>query len=273
MSEQNTSLSEYIAENFGANASYVEGLLARFYSDPNQVDESWRTFFNDLLAGNNGAASTAQSGQAPAAVAAPAERKAQPEALVSADTNAKALVGASKKIVENMEQSLTIPTATSFRTIPVKLFEENRGIINAHLKAAGRGKVSFTHIIAWAIVKSAKDLLRMNQGYGLVNGAPSRIENQSINLGIAIDIEKKDGSRNLLVPNIKGSQAMNFAEFFKRLQRTGKEGPRREIDHRRFSGDDHFADQSRHARNRCVEPAPDVGTGCDHCHRCHRVPG
>ena len=214
MSEQITNLSEYIAENFGANASYVEGLLARFQSDPNQVDESWRTFFNDLLAGNNGKASTTQSSPAAAVAAAPAEKKAQPEAVVSADTNAKALVGASKKIVENMEQSLSVPTATSFRTIPVKLFEENRGIINAHLKAAGRGKVSFTHIIAWAIVKSAKDFLHMNQGYGLVNGAPSRLENPSINLGIAIDIEKKDGSRNLLVPNIKGGQAMNFAEFF-----------------------------------------------------------
>ncbi len=222
MSEQITNVSEYIAENFGANASYVEGLLARFRADPNQVDEAWRTFFNDLLAGNNGGAATQSAAtsvdggatSSSVATAPAAVKKAQPETVISADSNAKALVGASKKIVENMEQSLSVPTATSLRTIPVKLLEENRGIINAHLQAAGRGKVSYTHIIAWAIVKSAKDFPHMNQGYGLVNGAPSRLENQSINLGIAIDIEKKDGSRNLLVPNIKGGEAMNFAEFF-----------------------------------------------------------
>ncbi len=217
-----TDLSEYIAENFGANASYVEGLLARFKSDPNLVDESWRTFFGDLISPGDVKNQVAQSGAAsvestsvPATLNVPdAAKKPQQDAVTSPDTNAKALVGASKKIVENMEQSLTVPTATSLRTIPVKLLEENRGIINAHLKAAGRGKVSYTHIIAWAIVKSAKDFPHMNQGYGLVNGAPSRLENQSINLGIAIDIEKKDGSRNLLVPNIKGGESMNFAEFF-----------------------------------------------------------
>ena len=223
MSEKFTNLSEYITEHFGANASYVEGLLARFQTDPNLVDESWRTFFNDLISGNNGQSVQAETrpvGSVPSSSATSSGAGPQPDKIkttsvaVSADSNAKALVGASKKIVENMEQSLTVPTATSLRTIPVKLLEENRAIINGHLKATGRGKVSYTHLIAWAIVKSAKSFPHMNQGYGLVNGAPSRLENQSINLGIAIDIEKKDGSRNLLVPNIKGGEVMNFAEFF-----------------------------------------------------------
>lgn len=223
MSEQNTNLSEYIAENFGANASYVEGLLTRFQSDPTLVDESWRTFFGDLLSGNNGQNASAQSdaqplenapAAPPTAVAPAAAKKIQADSAVPPTANAKALVGASKKIVENMEQSLAVPTATSLRTIPVKLLEENRGTINEHMQAAGRGKVSYTHIIAWAIVKSAKDFPHMNQGYRLVDGTPSRLENLGINLGIAIDIEKKDGSRNLLVPNIKGGEAMNFAEFF-----------------------------------------------------------
>ena len=51
MSDKITNLSEYITENFGANASYVEGLLARYNADPNTVDESWRSFFGDLLRG------------------------------------------------------------------------------------------------------------------------------------------------------------------------------------------------------------------------------
>ena len=219
MSETTTNLSEYITENFGANASYVEGLLGRFRSDPNSVDESWRTFFGDLL---NGAPAATQTAAPSGAVAQPAEIKAAPEAAkpkaavtqVPAGSEAKPLVGASKKIVENMEQSLTVPTATSLRSIPVKVLEENRRIINDHLQAGGRGKVSFTHVIAWAIVKAVKEYPQMNNGYGLVNNTPSRLENHGINLGIAIDIQKKDGSRNLLVPNIKGGEAMTFADFF-----------------------------------------------------------
>ena len=218
MSDKITNLSEYITENFGANASYVEGLLARYNADPNTVDESWRSFFGDLLrgeipadlGGNGQAATTAVQ---PARESEPAAAKPAPVAL-SADTEPKPLIGPAKKIVENMEQSLGVPTATSFRNVPVKLLEENRRTINEHLKARGRGKVSFTHIIAWAIVKAVKAFPQMNFGYGFVNGTPSRLEHEHVNLGIAIDIEKKDGSRNLLVPNIKNADAMNFAGFF-----------------------------------------------------------
>ena len=229
-------ISEYIAENFGANASYVEGLLSRYQSDPNLVDESWRTFFAELLSGAapsdggngqpTGAAPTAPQQQTQSAPAQEtAERPAQTAQVkpaaqqtasitLGADVDVKPITGAAKKIVENMETSLTVPTATSFRNIPVKLLEENRRIINEHLQAHGRGKVSFTHIIAWAIIKALKTYPQMNVGYGFVNGAPSRLQHDAVNLGIAIDIEKRDGSRNLLVPNIKGADRMNFAEFF-----------------------------------------------------------
>ena len=115
-----------------------------------------------------------------------------------------------------------MPTATTFRNVPVKVLEENRRIINEHLASSGRGKVSFTHIIAWAIIKAAKAYPALNNGYGLVDGKPSRLENSSVNLGMAIDIEKKDGSRNLLVPNIKGGNSMNFAEFFAAYNATVK---------------------------------------------------
>lgn len=227
MSEQITNISEYIAENFGANASYVEGLLNRYKSDPNLVDESWRTFFGELLSGQNpieggNGQSTTASTTAPVAaekpkangVAQPQPATVQPAVIIGAETDVKPITGAAKKIVENMETSLTVPTATSVRNMPVKVLEENRRIINEHLSASGRGKVSFTHIIAWAIIKAVKAYPAMNTGYGLVDGKPSRLENESVNLGIAIDVEKKDGSRNLLVPNIKGTEKMNFAEFF-----------------------------------------------------------
>ena len=230
MSEKVTNLSEFIAENFGANASYVEGLLNRFQSDPNLVDESWRTYFGDLLNGKvpseNGQSSAATgektksetpktTGAAQTAMTTATEPvKTSPAVTVGADVQVKAITGASKKIVENMELSLTVPTATSLRRVPVKVLEENRRIVNEHLQPAGRGKVSFTHLIAWAIVKSLKEYRQMNFGFAVIDGKPSRLEAEDVNLGIAIDIEKKDGSRNLLVPNIKGANRMNFAEFF-----------------------------------------------------------
>jgi len=219
VSEPNLKISEYITENFGANASYVEGLFARYNADPNSVDESWRTFFGDMVADGNGSAQAETRPSGSASAPATPTKSAPPPAKTAATTvpagsETRPIVGAAKKIVENMEESLTVPTATSLRTMPVKLLEENRRVINERLQRSGRGKVSFTHIIGWAIVKAAKAFPQMNNGFGLVNGTPSRVENSDINLGIAIDIEKKDGSRNLLVPNIKAADKMNFAGFF-----------------------------------------------------------
>ncbi|MBA3634125.1 MAG: multifunctional oxoglutarate decarboxylase/oxoglutarate dehydrogenase thiamine pyrophosphate-binding subunit/dihydrolipoyllysine-residue succinyltransferase subunit [Acidobacteria bacterium] len=222
MSEKATNLSEYITENFGANASYVEGLLNRYKSDPNLVDESWRNYFSDLMDGRaltksgNGQAAVKPQTEIPKVKAKTTETatKKPTETKVSKNVEVKPLTGVAKVIVENMEESLTVPTATSVRNIPVKVLEENRRIINENQTVQGRGKISYTHLIAWAIIKALKDYPSLNFGYGFVNGAPSRLENESVNLGIAIDIEKKDGSRNLLVPNVKGANTMNFAEFF-----------------------------------------------------------
>ncbi len=216
MSEKTENISEYISENFGANASYVEGLLNRYKSDPNSVDESWRAYFEEIVGGK-----APKSGvEAQPAAEKPAEKQVAPQPNLSTGAEAKPITGIAKKIVENMEESLTVPTATSVRSLPVKILEENRRIINEHLRSQGRGKVSFTHLIAWAIIKAIKIYPQMNFGYGFVNGAPSRLENESINFGIAIDIEKKDGSRNLLVPNIQGANRMNFAEFFDAYNQT-----------------------------------------------------
>jgi 2-oxoglutarate dehydrogenase E1 component len=240
VSEKITNLSEYIQESFGANASYVEGLLNRFQTDPNSVDESWRIYFADLLNGGTSTETEQNNGKSAAPIQTPENKTAVQQTSVKAeapaatekqpsspsvtgtDTEAKAITGASKKIVENMEQSLTVPTATSLRRVPVKVLEENRRIINEHLQNSGRGKVSFTHLIAWAIVKSIKKYPQMNFGFGVVDDKPSRLQHENINLGIAIDIEKKDGSRNLLVPSIKGANQMNFAEFFAAYNETVK---------------------------------------------------
>ncbi|MEZ5424807.1 MAG: multifunctional oxoglutarate decarboxylase/oxoglutarate dehydrogenase thiamine pyrophosphate-binding subunit/dihydrolipoyllysine-residue succinyltransferase subunit [Pyrinomonadaceae bacterium] len=225
MSEKTSNLSEYIQENFGANASYVEGLYDRFKSDPNLVDESWRIFFNDLTKGDssaaqgNGQTAAARTVQTEPTTVAPAEKAGAPakksaEVSVGEGVEARPLTGVSKVIVDNMEESLTVPTATSVRSIPVKVLEENRKIINDNLRVRGRGKVSFTHLIGWAIVRALKEYPQLNNGFGVVDGKPSRLENEHVNFGVAVDVEKKDGSRNLLVPNIKAVERMNFAEFF-----------------------------------------------------------
>ena len=222
MSDTKSNISAFIEENFGANATYVEGLLARYQANPGSVDESWQEYFSDLLKGDGNLPNTVTSAAAsePAkqaetrAVASVPAKATTSQPALTPDTSAKPIVGPAKIIVDNMEQSLTVPTATSSRGIPVKLLEENRRIINEHLAARGRGKTSFTHIIGWAIVKAVKAYPHMNVGFAEVNGKPSRLEHENVNLGLAIDIVKKDGSRTLLVPNIKAADTMNFAGFF-----------------------------------------------------------
>jgi multifunctional 2-oxoglutarate metabolism enzyme len=214
VTQSSTNLTEFIQESFGSNATYVEGLLERYKGDPNLVDDAWKEYFANLL-------DAADEVTPPVKVAAPTAAANTPTAAVKTASEAvalgterRAIVGTAKKIVENMELSLTVPTATSFRSIPVKVLEENRRIINDHLAVNGRGKLSFTHIIAWAILSAIKSYPHMNVGFGLVDGVPSRLEFVDVNLGIAIDVEKKDGSRNLLVPNIKAADKMNFSQFF-----------------------------------------------------------
>ncbi|MGE3467058.1 MAG: multifunctional oxoglutarate decarboxylase/oxoglutarate dehydrogenase thiamine pyrophosphate-binding subunit/dihydrolipoyllysine-residue succinyltransferase subunit [Pyrinomonadaceae bacterium] len=219
MNDKTTDLSAFIKEAFGSNATYVEGLLARYKTDPATVDASWQEYFATLLNGgtpdvdSNGRPDAPSSEAKPPAEPAPKKSPAPPVALTEG-TESKPITGVAKKIVENMELSLSVPVATSFRSIPVKVLEENRRIVNEHLAPRGHGKVSYTHLIAWAIILAAKAYPNMNSGYGVIDGTPSKLEHSDINLGIAIDLEKKDGSRNLLVPNIKAADKMNFAEFF-----------------------------------------------------------
>jgi 2-oxoglutarate dehydrogenase E1 component len=119
------------------------------------------------------------------------------------------------RIVTNMEASLEVPTATSFREIPAKLLEVNRRVLNNHLRRVRGGKVSFTHLIGYAVVRAvAKTVPNLNNTYTTdSDGKPRLVRNTDINLGIAVDQEKADGSRSLIVPVIKGAQNLSFAEF------------------------------------------------------------
>ncbi len=125
----------------------------------------------------------------------------------------QSLKGMAKSLATNMDASLSVPTATSVRTVPAKLLIDNRIVINNHLKRARGGKVSFTHLIGWALVQAVKDFPSQIVYYEEVDGKPSVVTPAHLNLGIAIDIPKPDGSRALLVPSIKRADTMSFAEF------------------------------------------------------------
>ncbi len=123
------------------------------------------------------------------------------------------LKGMSKALAANMDLSLSVPTATSVRTIPAKLMIDNRIVINNHMRRARGGKISFTHLIGWAIIQTLKEFPSQNVFYEEIDGKPSVVTPAHINLGIAIDLPKPDGTRALMVPGIKNTESMGFGEF------------------------------------------------------------
>ncbi|WP_410784780.1 multifunctional oxoglutarate decarboxylase/oxoglutarate dehydrogenase thiamine pyrophosphate-binding subunit/dihydrolipoyllysine-residue succinyltransferase subunit [Kribbella sp. C-35] len=144
----------------------------------------------------------------------PPSAQTKPTPATSADSERLILRGAPARTAQNMETSLTVPTATSVRQVPVKLLIDNRIVINNHLKRARGGKVSFTHLIGWALVKALKTLPDMNASYDETDGKPTLVHPAHINLGLAIDMQKPDGTRQLLVPSIKATETMTFADFW-----------------------------------------------------------
>ena len=128
--------------------------------------------------------------------------------------------GVSARVVQSMEASLTVPTATSVRALPAKLMIDNRTVINNHLKRSRGGKVSFTHLIGYAMISAIRQMPEMNAFFGEIDGKPAIGKPEHINLGIAIDLAKPDGSRQLLVPSIKGCESLDFAQFWASYEET-----------------------------------------------------
>ena len=147
--------------------------------------------------------------------------------LSSAEPRRTVLKGAPMRTARNMDASLSMPTATSVRTIPMKLVIENRATINNFLRRSRGGKVSFTHLIAYAMVQAIKLIPAMNCSYEETeDGKPVLVENSDVNLGIAVDVVKGE-QRQLLVPNIKACEDLNFAQFYaayETLLRKSREG-------------------------------------------------
>ena len=124
------------------------------------------------------------------------------------------LRGAAARTAINMAASLTVPTATSVRSIPAKLLIDNRIVVNNHLGRGRGGKVSFTHLIGYAMVKALTSVPEMNYSYTELDGKPAIVSPEHVNLGLAIDVTARDGSRQLLVPSIKSAESMDFRRFW-----------------------------------------------------------
>jgi 2-oxoglutarate dehydrogenase E1 component len=140
--------------------------------------------------------------------------KPVPVLITPSASSLEPIRGVSARVVQAMEGSLTVPTATSVRAIPAKLMIDNRIVINNHLKRSRGGKVSFTHIIAFAMIKAVRAMPEMNAFFGDIDGKPAIGKPEHINLGVAIDLAKEDGSRQLLVPSIKGCEELDFGQFW-----------------------------------------------------------
>jgi multifunctional 2-oxoglutarate metabolism enzyme len=149
----------------------------------------------------------------PAPSAAPAPAAAAPGAAPPAAEAAR-LRGAAARTAVNMAASLSVPTATSVRSVPAKLLIDNRIVINNHLARGRGGKVSFTHLIGYAVVQALGAVPQMNYAYTELDGKPGIIQPAQVNLGLAIDVTAKDGSRQLLVPAVKGADSMDFRQFW-----------------------------------------------------------
>ena len=267
MSSKQTATPIDFEAEYGVNAGYVQALFEDWKADAASVDSSWKDIFEDLerrAAPEQSAPVASPDGDNASAPARAAPRRAKRASAPSAETQSRAqasdasreadtaaadstpkspaaetkgfdpaaatfeaLTGIAGRIVTNMEESLSLPVATSVRTISAKVLTENRQILNEHLKIRALGKASFTHIIAFALARALGENLRLVASYveGDDGKGKRRIPDH-VNLGLAIDVPAPKG-RMLVVPSIKGADKLSFADFHKAyedLVRRGRDG-------------------------------------------------
>ncbi|GGN55002.1 alpha-ketoglutarate decarboxylase [Actinoplanes lobatus] len=257
VSTQQTSQDNPLAD-FGPNEWIVDEMYQRYLADPTSVDPAWHDFFADYKPATsqgpiatpdqataaNATATAAKAGtDAPAATTVAPPKPVTPQAApkpaakpgpkpaeaAPAGARTTTLRGVAGKIVQNMEASLQVPTATSVRAVPAKLMVDNRIVINNHLSRGRGGKVSFTHLIGWALVRAVIAHPEMNNIYAEIDGKPTLVQPEHVNLGIAIDLVKKDGSRTLVVPSVKNCETLDFRGFWQAYEDIVRRARRNEL--------------------------------------------
>ncbi|WP_216379172.1 multifunctional oxoglutarate decarboxylase/oxoglutarate dehydrogenase thiamine pyrophosphate-binding subunit/dihydrolipoyllysine-residue succinyltransferase subunit [Arcanobacterium phocae] len=241
------------SEEFGANQNFIEDLYTAYLQDPQSVGPQWKEMFREWKVAGRKPMSTPpiseQTQDAQRSVHSSHSRKAtastnvtrsdlppqprsaaQPaktpyaakfdlkpkidEIFENDQTEYVQLKGADRGLVKNMDASLELPTATTVRALPARVMFDNRTVINKYLAATRGGKISFTHLIAYAMVEALSEMPEMNYSYEVNEaGKPTLVKPTSVNLGIAIDVARPNGERTLVVPSIKGAEHMTFSEF------------------------------------------------------------
>jgi len=194
----------------GVNAWYEEELRQQYRRDPASLDAGWKKFFEQA-----GSAATRASATAPLSV--PSSQMNTASGMPLSEAGAEEWIplrGAAARIAENMTASLAIPLASSQRIVPVRILEDNRGRMNRERELQGKSKISYTHLIGWAIVRSVVANPVLNHAF-IQNAAGEafRAARKQINFGLAIDVTGRNGARGLVVPNIKNAGALDFAAY------------------------------------------------------------
>ncbi len=192
-----------------ANAGFAQALYEEFLKQPASVPAEWRQLFESGVVGEIPPAAPEPSPETPAPEVAPSgSGSAEPP------EHATLIKGPAARLVGNMAESLTVPTATSFRELRVANLDARRRELNQKLAAAGRNtKISFTHLIGMALVEAARAHPVMGNTLAMVDGKPYRVAPPTIDLGLAVDMQRRDGSRGLVVPVIRDTEPMDFGAF------------------------------------------------------------
>jgi 2-oxoglutarate decarboxylase len=207
-------VSEFV---FGThNAAFVQVMYEQYLRDPSSVDEEWRSLFDNgklaelpvIPTSRAEVLGSGEQGPVPSAATA----GAAPSSPLTVSTSLTPITGPAARLVQNMTDSLSVPTATSFREIAVDVLDARRRELNSALAATGK-KVSFTHLIGHAIARAARQFPVMTHAFQEVEGKAHRFDPHALHLGLAVDVEKKDGSHALVVPVIRHAEAMDFATF------------------------------------------------------------
>src|SRR6185436_2859734 len=232
---QADALVDALVKDFGGNYVFALDILEQYRANPQSVDASWRQYFDRLLGvapkpepppPPNGPTWTAGGPAAPAAPSAPVAAKPASGTLVRQPPTdgGRGLQEPGTALAREKVKALAVPAilpgdiAQPIRGGALRVvenMEENRRILNKHRDATAASKISFTHLVAWAIVRALDTFPRLNDAYAELEGQAHRIQRDQVRLGIAVDVQKKDGSRTLLVPNIKDAGRMDFAQFVK----------------------------------------------------------
>ena len=209
-------MSEFV---FGThNAAFVQVMYEQYLRDPASVGEEWRQLFdNGKLAElpvipTSAAEALREAGGGSRETRSAAAPVATPPVSPLPSPGLTPITGPAARLAQNMADSLSVPTATSFREVTVDVLDARRRELNTQLAAAGR-KISYTHLIGYAIARAARELPVMTHAFRDIDGKPHRFDPHAVHLGLAVDVEKKDGSHALVVPVIKHAEGMDFATF------------------------------------------------------------